>query len=262
MTRFDHSIRLTWLGHATTLIELDGARVLTDPVLRDRIGPLTRTAPPVASAAAERVDAVLLSHLHHDHADLPSLMRLGAATPVIAPRGSGSWLRRQGLEDVRELGAGQSVSIGSLEVTATEAVHDGRRHPLGTSADAVGFVVSGSCAVYFAGDTDLFPAMSDLAGSLDAALLPVAGWGRTLGPGHLDAERAAIAAILTAPRLAIPIHWGTVAPRARMLRARDPLSAPREFAALVARYAPTVEVRVLAPGEGTAVAAREAAATP
>ncbi|MFL5780764.1 MAG: MBL fold metallo-hydrolase [Thermoleophilaceae bacterium] len=251
----DWRIRLTWLGHATTLVELDGLRVLTDPLLGERAGPLIRTVPAPPASAAERLDAVLLSHLHLDHADLPSLARIGAATPVIAPRGAGSWLRKQGVADVRELAAGESLSLGGVDVTATEALHDGHRRPFGARADPVGYVVSASSSVYFAGDTDLFPAMSDLAGSLDVALLPVAGWGRSLGPGHLDPARAAIAATLTAPRLAIPIHWGTLAPRPHLLRPRDPAAAPRRFAILVGRYAPAVEVRVLEPGEATALPA-------
>src|SRR3954454_4437662 len=246
-----HSLRMTWLGHATALVELDGARVITDPVLRDRMGPLVRYAPPPSDAPLDGIDAVLLSHLHLDHADLPSLRRLGASTPVVAPRGAGSWLEARGLRDVHELGAGDETSIGPLTVTATHATHDGRRWPVGVRAQPIGLVVEGSRSVYFAGDTDLFPAMADLAGSIDLALLPVAGWGPTLGPGHLDPERAATAAALITPRLAIPIHWGTFGLWPRALRPSDPERPARGSAGLVARHAPDVDVRVLAPGERT-----------
>ena len=103
--------------------------------------------------------------------------------------------------------------------------------------------------MYFAGDTDLFPEMADLAPSIDVALLPVWGWGPSVGPGHLDPERAAAAAALIAPGLAVPIHWGTFAlPRAFRRRA-DPAWPAREFAALAARQAPPVQARVLVPGE-------------
>src|SRR5271155_5769383 len=86
---------VTWLGHATALLELGATRLLTDPVLGQRIGPLVRVAPRAPAPHAERIDAVLLSHLHFDHADLRSLRWIGA--PVIAPAGAGEWLRRHGV---------------------------------------------------------------------------------------------------------------------------------------------------------------------
>ena len=105
------------------------------------------------------------------------------------------------------------------------------------------------------GDTDLFPAMGDLRGTVDVALLPVAGWGPTLPEGHLDPERAATAAARIAPRIAVPIHWGTFALWPRLLGRRDVAGPAREFASLVSRCAPGVEVRVLAPGQRTEIAA-------
>jgi L-ascorbate metabolism protein UlaG (beta-lactamase superfamily) len=251
---------VTWLGHATTLIEVDGARVVTDPVLSGHIGPLVRVAPRPHDEDVAELDAILLSHLHYDHTDLPSLARLDPSTPVLAPRGAGRWLEDQGLRRVRELEVGTEATVGPLRVTATHASHDGRRRPLGAVAEAIGFVVRGSRSAYFAGDTDLFPAMADLAGSVDVALLPVSGWGPTLPEGHLDPKRAAIAATLTAPRLAIPIHWGTFALwPTRAFRRRDPGRRAREFAELVSRHAPAVEVRVLAPGDRTEIPALAAA---
>jgi L-ascorbate metabolism protein UlaG (beta-lactamase superfamily) len=139
-------------------------------------------------------------------------------------------------------------------VAATPAEHDDRRRPLGgPRAKPLGYVVSGSRRGYFAGDTDLFAEMTALRGSIDLALLPVAGWGATLGPGHLDADRAAEAAARIAPRVAIPIHWGTLAPRRPLKRHPNPSTPPREFANLVARETPGVEVRVIQPGERTVV---------
>jgi L-ascorbate metabolism protein UlaG (beta-lactamase superfamily) len=221
-------------------------------VLRDRIGPLVRVAPMAAWDGAGALDAILLSHLHYDHADLPSLVRLDA--PVLAPRGAAAWLEARGVRRVRELGRAERTSVGSLRVIATHAVHHGRRRPFGVGAPPIGFVVQGSQSVYFAGDTDLFPGMARL-GPIDLALLPVAGWGPTLGPGHLDPERAARAAARIAPRVAVPIHWGTIAPWPRALRPGDPERPAREFAALVARHAPEVEVRLLAPGDSTEIGA-------
>jgi L-ascorbate metabolism protein UlaG (beta-lactamase superfamily) len=235
------------------LIELDGVRLLTDPVVRNRLGPLVRVAPPVAPPLLEGIDAVLLSHLHADHAHVPSLRRLRSPL-VIAPRGAGAWLRKRMSGEVREMSEGSSEVIESIRLTATPATHDARRWLLGVRAEPIGFVVRGSGgSAYFAGDTDLFPGMADLAGSIDVALLPVAGWGATLGPGHLDAARAAEAAAMIAPRVAVPIHWGTLSPRRPMRRHPDPSRPPNEFALLAAERAPGVEVRVLAPGDRTAV---------
>jgi L-ascorbate metabolism protein UlaG (beta-lactamase superfamily) len=101
--------------------------------------------------------------------------------------------------------------------------------------------------VYFAGDTDVFAGMAEL-GPLDVALLPVWGWGPSLGPGHMDPEQAARAAALLRPRVAVPIHWGTylqVGLRRREALLRGP---PHAFADRCAELAPDVEVRVLEPG--------------
>ena len=148
-----------------------------------------------------------------------------------------------------ELRPGEELQAGPLRVEATFAAHQGRRHPLGIDVAPVGFVVRGSRTVYFAGDTDLFVAMADLAGTIDVALLPVWGWGRSLGPGHLDPERAAQAAARIAPRVAIPIHWGTFSPAVALPTAERPAAPARAFATAVARIAPAVDARVLQPGE-------------
>ena len=250
---------MTWLGHATVLLEIDGVCLITDPVLGNRVGPLVRIAGRIDRGTTGRVDAVLLSHLHADHADVRSLRRFGDV-PVCAPAGSAAWLRGKRLSDVRELSPGQVTTVGALRVEATTAEHSGKRAPLGPEAAALGYLVDGSTSVYFAGDTDLFETMSELAGRVDVALLPVSGWGPTLGPGHLDPERAARAAAAIAPRVAIPIHWGTLAlPRPARRRA-DPWRPALEFAVLCNRDAPDVQVRLLAPGESTAVGPRAARA--
>ncbi len=240
---------ITWLGHATTLLELDGVRLLTDPVLGDRVGPLVRISNPVAADAVGQIDAVLLSHLHADHADRPSLRRLARTAVVVAPSGSAAWLRRAGALEVRELRPGQATSLGRVDIRALPAVHDRRRRPLGAQATPIGYLIRGSASVYFAGDTDLFDEMADLRGLIDVALLPVWGWGPRVGPGHLDPERAARAAAMIAPRMAVPIHWGTFALARPARRSSDPRWPPREFGTLTRRYAPGVEVRILDPGE-------------
>jgi len=244
-------LAVTWAGHATTLIEVDGLRILTDPVLGDHVGPLRRIAAPVGEQLAVGVDAVILSHLHADHTDIPSLRSLGDQVAVLAPRGAGAWLGRRGVRNVQELSRGEELRLEGVSVTATGARHDPRRRPFGVRAEAIGFMLRGSQGLYFAGDTDLFEEMSELAGSVDLALLPIAGWGPALGPGHLDPRRAVLAAARIAPRLVIPIHWGTLAIGWPALWARGHERPAREFSALMARELPAVELRVLAPGERT-----------
>src|SRR4051812_18224638 len=132
--------RLTWVGHATVLLELGGARLITDPVLRGRLAHLRRHGPPPAADIASGLDAVLLSHLHRDHVDGPSLRRIDRGVPVLAPRGSAGLLRRLGFGAVHELVAGERIDVAGASVRAVPAVHDGRRHALARAAPAIGFV--------------------------------------------------------------------------------------------------------------------------
>jgi L-ascorbate metabolism protein UlaG (beta-lactamase superfamily) len=244
--------QVTYIGHATVLLELDGMRFLTDPVLRSRLAHLRRHGQKPAEDSAADLDAILISHLHHDHTDLPSLRRLPRQTPILGPRGAGGFLRRRGFEAVTELAPGDSETFGGVEVTAVEAEHGGGRRLGSDDSETIGFVASGTSRAYFAGDTDLFEGMAELAGGLDLALLPVWGWGPTLGPGHLDPERAARAAAILKPRIAIPIHWGTLFPIGlSRLGRRHLIAPPREFERRCAELAPQVEVRVLSPGEET-----------
>jgi L-ascorbate metabolism protein UlaG (beta-lactamase superfamily) len=248
------SDRVTYVGHATVLAELDGTRLITDPVLRARIGPLRRRGAPPAPTVAADLDAVLVSHLHHDHADLPSLRQIGRGVPMLVPPGAGELFERWGFAVVSELAPGESTRVGAVTVTAVEAKHSGKRFRYAGEAQAVGFLLEGRRRVYFAGDTDLFDGMEALGGGLDLALLPIWGWGPALGPGHLDPERAAQAAALILPRIVVPIHWGTLYPLGLARFRPEPLLAPpREFAARVRELAPQVEVRTLEPGEATSL---------
>lgn len=233
------------------LLELDGTRLLTDPVLGNRIGPLVRMVPSLGSDAIGEVDGILLSHLHADHTDLRSLRGVARSIPVVAPHPAAGWLSRHGVPGAYELRPGDELVVGDVRVSATPAAHDPRRRPFGPAAEPIGYLARASRSAYFAGDTDLFPAMAELAGRVDVALLPVWGWGPSIGPGHLDPERAAQAAAIIAPSVAIPIHWGTFALGRPARRPPDPGRPARQFAALVSEYASTVEVRVLTPGERT-----------
>ncbi len=166
--------RITWIGHATVLIEIDGVRLLTDPFLRDRLGPLRRHGPMPDLDAIGRVDAVLLSHAHPDHFDRASLRRLPGRPLIIVPRGLGRAVERSGFDAVEML-PDELTAVGSVGIRAVPARH-GRwpRHP---SAATLGFLVEGGSSVYFAGDTSLFLGLSRLAGRVDLALLPIGRWG-------------------------------------------------------------------------------------
>ena len=235
---------LTWIGHSTVLVELDGVRILTDPLLRNRVAHLRRVQA-VDPAAAGHVDVVLISHGHYDHLDVPSLRRLDPEIPVVAPRGLGPALRRASRRRIVEVEEGEEISFGDVTVRATPAHHPGGRQL--RSRGALGFALRGSSSTYFAGDTDLFDGMAGL-GPVDVALVPVWGWGPSIGPGHLDPRRAAQAVAEVQARVAVPIHWGTYRP-AHQRGGAFLTEPPLEFQRDAAELAPGTRVEILAPGE-------------
>ena len=243
------AFRLTYIGHATVALDLAGERVLTDPVLRDRVAFLRRVPPSPPSPLP--VSVAVVSHLHPDHCDLPSLRALGQI-PIVVPAGATAFLHSRGLRRLVELAPGESAAVGNVVVTATPARHDGRRMRFGgPEAAAVGYVVSAAGRrVYFAGDTDLFEGMHAL-GPLDVALLPVWGWGPTLGAGHLTPETAAEAVARLRPRLAVPMHWGTFAMVG--LGRRTTARPAHRFVEAVARCAVPSRALLLPPGGSTAL---------
>jgi L-ascorbate metabolism protein UlaG (beta-lactamase superfamily) len=241
--------RIEYVGHATVFVDLDGVRLLTDPLLRNRVAHLRRSTP-VSARTRRGVDAVLISHAHYDHLDLPSLEKLGKKIPVIVPRGLGGLLRKRRFESVIEVEVGETLAVGELRIQAVPAEHDRSRGPIGASADPLGYVISGSKSVYFAGDTDLFEGMRDL-GPVDLGLIPIWGWGPGLGGGHLDPKRAAEAAARVRPGLVVPIHWGTYFPIHLGLKGKPGFvdMPPLEFLAAMKEAAPDVAVQILRPGE-------------
>jgi L-ascorbate metabolism protein UlaG (beta-lactamase superfamily) len=246
-------LRITWIGHSTVLLELDGVRLLTDPVLRSRLVHLRRLGRRVEPAALGGLDAALVSHMHYDHLDPPSLELLGHPLRVVAPVGAGPLLRRRGIGPVSEMTVDDEVRIGRVVVRATHAEHEGRRSPFGAHGAALGYLVAGSARVYFAGDTDVFDGMSAFAPALDVALLPVAGWGPRVPAGHLDPVRAATALRLLRPRVAVPIHWGTYSGFGLGRRATLQRAPAESFARLAGELAPDVDVRVVPVGCSTDV---------
>ncbi|MBK5116590.1 MAG: MBL fold metallo-hydrolase [Thermoleophilia bacterium] len=243
----------TYLGHATAQIEGGGARLLTDPLLRPSLFRFLRRRHAVPDLELRGLDAVLISHVHHDHLDLPSLRRLSRQTPLVVPRGSARLLAREGFTAVEEVTPGGSFSFGGLTVEVTPAVHTAERR--GTDAPpSLGYLVrDGAASVYFAGDTELFDGMAEISDDLDLALLPVWGWGPTLGPGHMNPGQAAAALRLLRPKRAVPIHWGTYtpagAPRIWPWMSETPAA---EFAGQARGLYPETEITVLEPGQSIA----------
>lgn len=241
--------RVTYLGHSTFLIEHGGARILTDPILTRRVTFIRRVGRQLADDPLDP-SVVLISHAHHDHLHRASMTRLRRDVPVVVPRGLGRLVSSWGARDVTEVSAGDAITAGGARLTATRAVHSGFRPPSGPRAEAIGFLVEGGGRrTYFAGDTDLYPEMADLAElRIDLALLPVWGWGPNLGPGHLDPERAAEAVSVIRPRVVIPMHWGTLWPIALHWRRHLLVDPPLVFARAVDGLALPTRVVILPPG--------------
>ena len=247
------AVTVRYIGHSTVLLEVDGVRILTDPFLRRRLGPLERHGPAPDPADIGPVDLVLVSHGHPDHCDRTSLSTLEGRPTVVVPRRLGAKVRRWVGGEVVELRAGERESVAGVSVEAIRAKH--WISPGAPRAQPLGYVVGESARIWFAGDTGRVPEMRDLRGRVDLALLPVWTWGPHLGPGHLGPEDAAAVAADLGVRAAVPIHWGTLYPRRLHRVWTAPLIEPGDrFATSAALVAPGTEVHVLRPGDATVIA--------
>jgi L-ascorbate metabolism protein UlaG (beta-lactamase superfamily) len=249
---------VNYVGHATVLVDIGELRVLTDPVLRDRVFFLQRHGQNPARDLLEEhpPDVVLISHLHYDHADLPSLRRLPSTTTVIAPEGSGKYLKRWAGVQVLEVSEGDRIPVADVEFTALPASHGHAYSVPRPMTDCLSYVMENHHTVYFAGDTDLFEGMTEVGQDydLDIALLPVWGYSPRVGAGHLTPLTAAQALKRLKPRVAVPIHWGSLrlfGPDAIWKRADHLNLPPHAFAYHARQIAPETDVRVLQPGEWT-----------
>jgi L-ascorbate metabolism protein UlaG (beta-lactamase superfamily) len=262
------AVSITWWGHATTTIAIGGRRVLTDPVVGRHLAHLSRVGGPAPSPAALQADVVVVSHLHYDHLNLPSLRRLGPGVRIVGPKGMARVLRRSETRlsrRVEEVRPGDAFNVDGLHIHAVTAEHDGRRSPLSRhGGPALGFIIGEDGAgdtdrVWFAGDTGLFAAMVDLA-PIGVAVVPVGGWGPKLGPTHLDPVEATEAVRRVGAAHAIPIHYGTFWPIG--LRHMHPASfrsaftdPGTRFAAELAKVCPRTTAHVIRPGETAVIPA-------
>jgi L-ascorbate metabolism protein UlaG (beta-lactamase superfamily) len=246
------AVEVGFIGHATVRIDLAGIRILTDPFLRTRLGPLERHGPPPDAVRDLDVDLVLISHGHPDHFDVASLGALPGSPTVVVPRGLGARARRALAGDVIEVEAGDRLEVGGITVEAVPASH--WISPGAPRAQPVGYVVDGGPRIYFAGDTGRFAGLDRVVARVDVALLPVWTWGPHRGPGHLGPKSAAQALTAAGPTVAIPIHWGTLYPRRLHRVWSAPLHEPGDrFAEHASQLAPETTVRVLRPGEHTVI---------
>ncbi len=243
------SCQISHPGHATCLIELDGRVLLTDPLLADRIYTIRRICPTVDPASFPKIDLVLISHLHHDHCHPWSLRALGGNPTFLVPHGGAEFLARHSVGPVIEAGPGDELDLLGLRVQCLAVDHSGERVPFGPHAPALAFEICGSRRIYFVGDTGYFEPMRTSPHPLDLALLPVAGWGSSLGPGHLNPNEAARAAAQLRPRRAVPIHWGAYRNLVPGLGgAKQAPSPDRQFTDALDSIAAGVEPVVLRPG--------------
>jgi L-ascorbate metabolism protein UlaG (beta-lactamase superfamily) len=237
---------VTWLGHSTTVLELEGSRLITDPVLRNRVAHLRRTVAPVGPVG--EVDGILVSHAHRDHLDIPSLRRLSGRARVVVPAGLGRLVRRSGHREILEVRPGDTVEVDAVRIVVTAALHDAGRGLRKRGPSPVGFLIGDEIRTFFVGDTDVHAALGELRGKVGVALLPIGGWGPRVPAGHLDPMRAALALQLLGPHTCIPIHWGTFRPIYRRAPYESDATAAARFAALAASLTPDVKVRILRPG--------------
>jgi L-ascorbate metabolism protein UlaG (beta-lactamase superfamily) len=225
---------VTWIGHATYVVQIGGLSVLTDPVWSRRIPGVPPRVTPAGLdwAALPPIDAVVISHNHYDHLDGPTVRRLPRDTPILVPAKLARWFRRRRFTDVTELDWWESRTIGEVTFDFVPAHHWSRRGFTDTNKTLWGgWVLStGGSRVYFAGDTGYGHWFGEIATrypGIDLALMPIGAYepGWFMRPMHVDPEESVQAAVeLGATRMAT-MHWGT------FILSAEPLMEPVERAA-------------------------------
>jgi L-ascorbate metabolism protein UlaG (beta-lactamase superfamily) len=216
-------LRVTWFGHSTLLVELDGRRVLVDPVWGERaspfsgLGPRRFFAPLLPLDQVPAVDAVVVSHDHFDHLDMPTIVAMRDwKTTFVVPLGVGAHLAHWGVPEERivELDWWERTRVGDLEIVATPARHASGRSPFAGQNRTLwaGFALLGpSHRVYYSGDTGFFPGLADIGarlGPFDLAMIEAGAYGRAWPDWHLGPEQAVRASQLVRAEALLPVHWG------------------------------------------------------
>lgn len=219
-------LSITWLGHATALVEVDGYRVLTDPVWSERcspsdaVGPRRLHPPPVELAALPAVDAIIVSHDHYDHLDIDSVTALARSqrAPFVVPLGVGAHLRAWGIpaDRVLELDWDEQASLGELTLTCTPARHFSGRFLTRNLTLWASWVIAGpSHRVYFGGDSGYTGSFGQIGadhGPFDATLLPIGAYNTAWPDVHMNPEEAVRAHLDLNDGdggMLVPIHWCT-----------------------------------------------------
>lgn len=218
------SMAVTWIGHSTLLVQMDGVNFLTDPIWSDRCSPLAfagprrRTPPGMRLADLPHIDFVLISHNHYDHLDLPTVRKLAHRhDPLfVVPLGVAAWFRRNRMHRVVELDWWQSTAASGLTVHATPAQHFSGRTPWdGNRTLWASFAVEGACGkFFFGGDTGYGPHFAEIGrrlGPFRLAAIPIGAYEPRwfMGPVHIDPEQAVQAHLDLASHQSLGIHFGT-----------------------------------------------------
>ena len=218
-------LRAIWFGHASVYLEIDGARIMVDPMLSDyasplvRIGPKRFHPPPLALELLPKMDAVVISHDHYDHLDMETTKHLArVGSHFLVPLGVGAHLERWGVpgSQFTELDWWQSAEIRGLKITSAPVRHySGRGLRDGNATLWSSWSIAGPAhRVYFSGDTGFgehFREIGDRLGPFDLSLLKIGSY----GPGqnwldiHMDPEQAVESHIALKARRMLPVHWGT-----------------------------------------------------
>lgn len=218
----ESGLRVTWLGHSTSLVEIDGVRLLIDPVWSERptpipgIGPSRWYAPLIALQQLPAADAVLISHDHYDHLDAPTVRALAAlGTTFVVPLGVGAHLEYWDVapQKIIELDWWDSTRIGTATIVSTPARHASGRMLIDNDATLwTGFAIIGPThRVYYSGDTGLLPAMRDIGeryGPFDCTLIEVGQYHRAWPDWHIGPEQAVTAHEWVRGKVLLPVHWG------------------------------------------------------
>jgi L-ascorbate metabolism protein UlaG (beta-lactamase superfamily) len=215
-------LRVTWLGHSTTLVELDGHRVLTDPVFSDRptpvagFGPKRWYPPPIALDKLPPVDVVVISHDHYDHLDAPTLLQMKAwDTTFVVPLGVAAHLVYWGIPESRivELDWWEGTDVRGLRIVCVPARHASGRALFDKDMTLwAGWALMGAeHRVYYSGDTGLFPAMKEIGarlGPFDLAMVEVGQYNPAWPDWHIGPEQAVKAVQWVRGKVFLPVHWG------------------------------------------------------